>query len=462
MAGTPAGTPGRPVPHGDTSGATSMGPTRRDVLRGAATGAVAVGLGGSKQASAASAKLATRVGANEKIAVGLVGAGGMGMYNMGDFKRSPHIRMAAVCDVDAERMARAAKQAGGSEILQIKDYRALLDRKDIDAVICGTPDHWHALVTVHACQAGKDVYCEKPLAHNIKEGRAMVDAARRYGRVVQVGTQQRSGKHFQEAVEIVRSGKLGKITSCRTWNYGNTAPNGIGNRSDSVPPTHVDYDMWLGPAPKRPFNPNRFHYNFRWFYDYAGGMLTDWGVHLMDIVLWGMQVKHPRSATTVGGKYALRDNRDTPDTLDVVYDFVDFVLTYSYRTCNAEKVNNRKYGISFHGTNGTLIVDRRGYEVRPDTRKEGNKDVPRMKRAKGDKSDQHWPHVQNFIECVKTRARPIADIEEIHRSTTLTHLGNIAYHVGRRVHWDGENERIIGDKEADRLTGRVMRAPYTL
>jgi len=438
------------------------GPTRRAVLRGAGMGAVAAGLSGTTQAAAKRTKAAKRVDANEKIVVGVVGCGGMGTYNMGDFKRSPYVRMAAVCDVDAERMATSAENAGGPEIAQVKDYRALLDRKDIDVVICSTPDHWHGLVAVHACQAGKDVYCEKPLAHNIKEGRAIVEAARRHKRVVQVGTQQRSGTHFQEAVDVVRSGKLGKISACRTWNYGNEAPDGIGNEPDGTPPSNVDYDMWLGPAPKRPFNPNRFHYNFRWFYDYAGGKLTDWGVHLMDIVLWGMQVKHPRSVAATGGKYALTDNRDTPDTLEVVYDFVDFTLTYSYRECNAERVNSRRYGISFHGTNGTLIVDRRGFEIYPETRREGNKDVLRMAPSKTGRSDQHRPHVENFIDCVKTRARPIADAEEIHHTTTLTHLGNIAYRVGRKITWNPKTEQIIDDKEADRLTGRIMRKPYTL
>ncbi|MBN1342574.1 MAG: Gfo/Idh/MocA family oxidoreductase [Phycisphaerae bacterium] len=434
-------------------------PTRRDVLGRAALGAIAGGLVASNRTSAQTSK---RVDENSKLVVGLAGCGGMGRYNMKDFMRSPEVRIAAVCDVDANRMAEAAKEAGGEGVEQIKDYRALLDRKDIDVVICAPPDHWHGLITVRACQAGKDVYVEKPLSHNIKEGRAMVDAARRYGRVVQVGTQQRSGSHFQEAAEIVRSGKLGKITSCRTWNYGNDYPNGFGFRRDCAPPAYVDYDMWLGPAPKRRFNPNRFHYQFRYFYDYAGGMLTDWGVHLMDIVLWAMQVRHPRSVVAMGGKFGLKDNRDTPDTIDVVYDFVDFTLTYSYRHCNGRYVNKRTYGITFHGTQGTLAVDRRGYELYPETKREGDKDVPLTEHVMKGGSDQHWPHVQNFIECVKTREKPIADIEEIHYSTTVPNLGNIAYRVGRQIYWDGIKEQIIGDEEANRLTGRVMRKPYTL
>ncbi len=442
--------------------AVSSDPTRRDVLRGATIGALTAGAGVAGPARAAAPTSTRRVSRSEQITVGLIGCGGMGVYNMGDFKRSPYVRMAGVCDVDAERMAEAAKHSGASKVVQVKDYRRLLDRKDVDAVICATPDHWHGLITVHACQAGKDVYCEKPLSYSIKEGRAILDAARRHGRVVQVGTQQRSGEHFQEAVQIVRSGKLGKISSCRTWNYRNTAPEGIGNKADKPVPAHVDYDMWLGPAPKRPFNPNRFHYNFRWFYDYAGGMLTDWGVHLMDVVLWAMRAEHPRSVSACGGKYALADDRDTPDTLEVVYDFVDFMLTYSYRQCNCERVNGRHYGISFHGTEGTLVVDRLGYEVYPEKRREEGKEVPRMAAAKRGRSDLHWPHVRDFIECVRTRARPAASAEEVHHATTLANLGNIAHRVGRRLYWDGEKEQIIGDTEANRLTGRIMRKPYTL
>ncbi len=420
---------------------------------------------GKKQPEKTPAKQKTP-GPSEQIRVALVGCGGMGRYNLSDFLRCPAVHCVAVCDVDAKHMDETEKEVGrkreGMKPDKIKDYRAVLDRKDVDVVICGTPDHWHGLVGVHSCQAGKDLYCEKPLTHNIKEGRAMVDAARKHKRVVQVGTQQRSGEHFQEAVEIVRTGRLGKITSCKTWNYGNIAPEGVGFKKDCAPPAHVDYDMWLGPAPKRPFNPNRFHYEFRWFFDYAGGKVTDWGVHLIDIVLWAMQVHHPRSVVAMGGKYCLRDNRDTPDTIDVIYDFVDFTLTYSHRACNGRKVNGRHYGISFHGTNGTLAVDRNGYTLYPETEKKAGVEVPKIPPKTRGKTDQHWPHVQNFIECLKTRKRPIADIEDIHHSTTVCNLGNIAYKVGRQIYWDGAKEQIIGDEAANRLTGREMRKPYTL
>jgi len=437
-------------------------PTRREVLRRLATGAAMVGLADRVRASHGPGKKAGATDANEQIVIGLVGCGGMGLYNMEDFKRSPLVRVAAVCDVDAKRMAEAAKKAGGSDVAQYKDYRQMLDRKDIDVIVCATPDHWHGLIGVHALQAGKDLYIEKPLTHNIKEGRTMVDAARRYGRIVQVGTQQRSGEHFQRAVAFVRSGKLGKITWIRTWNYGNIAPQGLGNPPDGAPPPEVDYDMWLGPAPKRPFNKNRFHYEWRYFFDYGGGMVTDWGVHVMDVALWAMGMRQPKSISASGGKFGLNDNRDTPDTVEVLYDFGDLIMTYSHRNCNGRIEHGVHYGTAFHGTEGTLVVNRGGWEVFPETRREGDKDVPRMEGVKSPTSDQHWPHVKNFIECVRSRKKPIADIEDIHISTTVCNLGNIAYLTGRRIYWDAEKEQIIGDEQANRLTGRVMREPYTL
>lgn len=442
--------------------AVKASPTRREVLRGLAIGAMTTGMAGRAWAEGAPAKKEGKVDANEKIRVGLIGCGGMGLYNMEDFKRSPLVQMVAVCDVDSKRAAEGAQKAGGSGVAQYKDYRQLLDRKDIDVVICATPDHWHGLVGTAALRAGKDLYIEKPLTHNIREGRIMVEAARRYGRVVQVGTQQRSGEHFQKAVEIAQSGKLGKISWVRTWNYGNDAPEGLGNPPDSAPPPEVDYDMWLGPAPKRPFNKNRFHYQWRYFFDYGGGMVTDWGVHVMDIGLWGMKAGYPKSVTASGGKYGLKDNRDTPDTVEVLYDFGDWIMTYSHRNCNGRVEHGVGYGTAFHGTEGTLVVNRGGWEVFPETRRKDGKDVPRMEGVKGGSSDQHWPHVQDFIECVRSRKRPCSDIEIIHHSTTVCNLGNIAYLTGRRIYWDAEKQQIIGDEQANRLIGRVMRPPYTL
>jgi predicted dehydrogenase len=419
--------------------------TRRQFLKKAG-GAAAGALTATMFAGAAR-------GANEKIVIGAIGCGGMGMSDVRDFLRTGQVALAAVCDVDRERLQNAARETGGTAQMYA-DYRKLLERKDLDAVIVATPDHWHAIPMIHACQAGLDVYVEKPLAYSVAEGRAMVTAARRYGRVVQVGTQQRSGSHFQKAIEIVRSGALGQITLVRAWNVSNEAPSGMGNPPDSDPPPTVDYDMWLGPAPKRPFNRNRFHHNFRWFWDYAGGMMTDWGVHLLDIGIWGMNLEYPLAVSTSGGKYVLEDNRDTPDTMEVVYDCPGFTMVYSLRKGCGRGMDDRGYGTQFHGTNGTLFIDRGGFEVFP----EGD----RTQAIKSGGSDQHYPHVLNFLDCVRTRQRPISDVGIAHRSTAVCHLGNIALLAGRKLYWDGKNEKFDDDEPANRLLTRAYRPPWDL
>ncbi|UCH33138.1 MAG: Gfo/Idh/MocA family oxidoreductase [Armatimonadota bacterium] len=392
-------------------------------------------------------------GANDRIVMGLIGCGGQGVANMSFFLGNPDVEFAAVCDVDKERAAQTADGAG-EKVTAYSDFRELLERKDIDAVIVATPDHWHALPTILACEAGKDVYVEKPLAASIAEGRAMVNAARRYERVVQGGTQQRSGAHFQRAAEIVRSGLLGKVSLCRTWYVGNELPDGIGNPPDCNPPPEIDYDMWLGPAPKRPYNPNRCHYTFRFFWDYAGGKMTDWGTHLIDIIHFGMGADAPLAVSASGGKYVVPDNRETPDTMEVIYDYPGFTLTYSYRGGNGRFVDNHEYGMQFHGANGTLFVDRAGFDVMPE------KD--QMAPMSGGISALNQPHVRNFLDCVKSRTRAICDVEILHRSTIPGHLGNIALLTERKIHWDSENERIVNDEEANRLLSKPYRAPWRL
>ena len=337
--------------------------SRRDFLRGSAGAA----------ASLAAAPLALAddkkpTPPSEKVVVALIGCGGMGRTDLREFLRAPEVELAMLCDVDTRRIDGAIKflkdAAPPAEKIQTcVDFRRVLDRKDIDAVIIGTPDHWHALPLIYACQAGKDVYCEKPLAHNIVEGRAMVNAAHRNKRVVQIGTQQRSGTHFQDAVKHVQSGKLGKVHVCRTWICsGNNSPDGDGNPPDSDPPKEVDYNFWLGPAPRRPFNKVRFHGSFRWFFDYGNGLCNDWGVHLNDIVLWAMKVQAPLAVCASGGKYVLSDLSDTPDTLEVVYDYPGFTHVYTARRCCTNAgFRGRDHGMEFQGSDGTLVLDRGGW-----------------------------------------------------------------------------------------------------
>jgi predicted dehydrogenase len=442
-----------------------MGQTRRQFL---ASGAVAT--------AASSLRV---YGANDRIRIGLIGAGGQGRYDMSVFQRNKEVEVAAICDVHQDHLKESVKRAQtnqppGQEKTQPEtfgDYRRVLDIKDIDAVIVATPDHWHALTCIHACQAGKDVYVEKPLSLTIAEGRRMVDVARSTNRVVQTGTQQRSGPHFQRAVDLIRNGKLGKVSFARCWTYENNFPDGIGNPPDGDPPPALDWDMWLGPAPKSPWNPNRSERTFRWFWDYAGGKITDWGTHLIDIVHWALipddAIAAPTAVSAHGAKLQLRDNRETPDTMEVLFEYPGFFLTYSSRELNARPIEGKQYGIEFFGTNGTMFLDRDGFEVYPETA--GVKDgeftwrTPYMNFHGGPQSEHNVNHVRNFLECMKSRQKPISDVEIGHRSTSASHLGNVALRSKQRIVWDGATETLRGATlEAKALLSRPYRKPWVL
>jgi predicted dehydrogenase len=438
-----------------------MSLTRRTFLSSTAAGLV-----GARSVLASQSATRT-IGANERVRLGVIGTGRQGRSDLKAHMALPDVEIAAICDVYAPNLAEAAKLAPNARA--VTDFRTLLDDKSIDAVVVGAPDHWHALITVMACQAGKDVYVEKPTSVAIAEGRKMVEAARKYSRVVQVGTQQRSAAHFQDAVKLVWDGRLGPISAVRMWNVGNQAPEGIGNPPDSDPPAGLDWDMWLGPAPKRPFNANRFGVTadswsyFRWFWDYAGGMMTDWGVHLIDIVQWAMKVDAPLSVSAVGGHFCLKDNRETPDTIVASYQFPDFVLTYENRTGNARGINGHGYGIEFYGTDGTLFVDRAGYELVPETRKSGTTVTNRAEPASRTSTPDNPTHARNFVDCIKSREAPICDIEIGHRSSSTAILGNMAYRSGATVVWDGRTERVTNDNaKAAALVDRAYRSPWVL
>ena len=434
-----------------------MSITRRDFVKDSTLTAIGTGI------ALSSGPFAGKVlGANEKIVVGVIGCGSQGRWNMRDFLRQPDVQIAAVCDVYETNLNEAREMTDG-KAATFKDFRKLLERKDIDAVIVATPDHWHAMPTIQACDAGKDVYCEKPLSHTIQEGRKMVEAARRNKRIVQMGTQQRSGKHFQQAVEVVRSGKLGKVIFVRTWNYSNELPQGIGNPPDTDPLPGLDWDMWLGPAPYVRYNRNRCLGNFRWFWDYAGGKITDWGTHLIDVVHWAMDVDAPTTVFAAGGKYCIPDNRETPDNLEVTYEYPGFMMNYSNRIVNGYGIDGRSYGIQFQGTQGTLFVDRSGYEFTPELQRVGDESAPPAEKAfKGEGSPQHFPHVRNFLDCVKSRQAPASEIEIGHRSTTAALLGNIALKVKQKIVWDAKKEQIVGNPEAATLLTKQYRSPWKL
>jgi predicted dehydrogenase len=409
-------------------------------------------------------------GANDRVTAAFIGMGRMGMANLGVAMKQPNLEVAAVCDVyqpHLEQAVAATARGPNNEpgarkpARAVTDFREILHDKSIDVVCIATPDHWHAYMTVEACKNGKDVYVEKPICVAVEEGRKMVQAARKYNRVVQAGTMQRSGTHFQKACEIVRSGELGKVTFVRTWNYGNMKEEGIGNPPDGAPAPGLDWEMWLGPAPEHAFNANRFGVDpkafshFRWFWDYAGGMMTDWGIHLLDIVQMAFDEAAPTAITALGGKYFIKDNRDTPDTLQVTYEYPGFIATYENRLGNANSMFNQGYGILFHGSKGTLFVDRSRYEIYPE--KGSNLEAVEVKSS----NNSNMAHWENFLECVKTRQKPISDIEIGHRSTTTALLGNVALRSKLRIDWDSKAEN-TAQNAARKFLHREYRKPWKL
>jgi len=430
----------------------------------AGTAAALAGLRGPAGASAAQTKKAAP---NDKVHIALIGCGGMGTGDLADFLRLPEVECLALCDVDQHRLdetVQTVKELRGRAPDGYRDFRKVLDREDVHAVIVATPDHWHALPTILACQAGKDVYVEKPLATSIAEGRAMVAAARKYGRVVQVGTQQRSAPHFKDAVDFVKSGELGRIRFVRAWAYLDWKGS-IGNPEDRLPPSYVDYDLWLGPAPRRPFNPMRFHHNFRWFWDYSGGLATDWGAHMIDVVRWAMD-EQPTGASAVGGKFGFPDDiRETPDTLQAVLEFPGFSMVWEHMIGCGVGPWQREHGCEFHGQNGIAVVDRDGWEVVSETDMFQQPDrvfrmMPRPRQSASD--DGHLAHVRDFVDGLKTRERPKADVEIGHLSAIPSHLVNISWRLKRSVKWDPAAERCVGDAEAQALVGRKYREPWVL
>ncbi|MBW6533885.1 MAG: Gfo/Idh/MocA family oxidoreductase [Mariniphaga sp.] len=429
---------------------------RRSFIKKSALATAAVG-------AAASMPLASCIGANEKLVCGLIGAKGMGFADLQAFLRQPNTECAAICDVDEnvlnQRIADTEK-IQGYKPKGFKDFRKLLEEPGIDVIIIGTPDHWHCIPFVNAAQEGKYIYCEKPLANYIEELNIMERAAQRYGNVVQVGQWQRSDKHWQDAVAFVHSGKLGKIRSVRTWSYQGWMKS-VPVVPDSDVPAGVDYDFWLGPAPKRPFNKNRFHFTFRWFWDYAGGMMTDWGVHIIDYALFGMNAKAPKSVMAMGGKFAYpEDACETPDTQQALYEFDGYTMLWDHGIGIDGGYYGRSHGVGFVGNNGTLVVDRGGWEVIP----EGG-DNPAMERVELQKGDGQGlnNHMKNFIDCIKDRSKvPNTNIEIAANTARVCHLGNIAFKTGRRLYWDADNSKFIGDDDANNYLVPTYRAPWEL
>src|SRR4051812_1505616 len=319
-------------------------------------------------------KASKHISPNDKINVAAIGINGMGWSDITNIMKNPQTQLVALCDVDKNVLDRRMAELAKNNIKPATygDYRKLLDDKNVNAVVIATPDHWHCKIMVDACEAGKDVYCEKPVGNSIAECTVMEAAQKKYNRVVQVGQWQHSNKHYQNAVDFVHSGKLGNVRLVKAWAYQGWMES-VPVKPDSAPPPGVDYDTWLGPATKRPFNPNRFHFTFRWFWDYAGGLMTDWGVHMIDYALQGSKADVPKSIMASGGKFAYPDDAEqTPDTLTTVYDFGSFNMLWEHATGINDGPYSRDHGVAFIGNNGTLVVDRGGWEVIPEVKDKKN------------------------------------------------------------------------------------------
>ena len=417
-------------------------------------------------AAGAATVLRTRgvLGANERINVGIIGCGGRGSADWQRFLKQPDVNPVAACDVYGPFLAKLTE---GTPVAPLKDFRRLLDRKDIDAVIVATPDHWHALHAVMACEAGKDVYCEKPLSLTVREGRLMADAAHNHGRIVQTGSQQRSGAHYQKAVKLVQDGGIGPVHKITAGFTRNVVPGFVARELKNGLTADLDWDMWLGPAPQVPFDPYRCIYHFRWFWNHSGGQMTNFGAHDLDIARWALQAKAPASVAAFGGRYELKDGGETPDVQEVIYNFPDATLGGG-KGCLVTWTG-REIGSSpgepliFHGTKGTLALSRRGFKVTPETWKgDPPSDRPAMESMQEPGSEMDAAHVRDFLDCVKTRKAPIANVDEGHWTATMCHLGNIATRLGRSVRWDAEKEEFIGDADANRRLHYEYRKPWKL
>ena len=409
---------------------------------------------------------------SERIRAGFVGVGGRARALLDMFSAQGDVEVVAIADIDPERVAPAMKLLAERSLnapAVYEDFRRVLDDPSIDIVVVGTPDHWHAIPTILACQAGKDVYVEKPDGHNIVEGQRMVQAMRQHGRVVQMGTQARSDPGFLAAMDYVRSGKLGKVLVAKAWE--NAKQGSLGFPPDGDPPPGINYDLWLGPAPKRPFNPCRFHGNWRWFFDYGSGDLGNDGVHRLDYARWGLDtvlaahgaspLGTPRRVSAQGGKWYFDDIQEWPDTLQVTYEYAQpaggagLVLSYEMRLWAPYPYHGEKEGAVLYGDQGYLVLGVRRWQAF---------DAANRQVAQGQCDSDATPHVRNFLECVKSRQRPNADLETIgHPASLLCHAGNVAWRVGRSLEVDPATESFIDDEQANALRTRpTYRAPWTL
>jgi predicted dehydrogenase len=445
--------------------------TRRDFNKATMVAAVS---------TVATAVSADRVyGANERVRLGFVGLGNRGDQVLSGFLEHRDCEVAAVCDLYQPYREFAAARID-SRPEQFSDYRKMLDRKDLDAIVIATPDHWHALQMIHACQAGKDVYVEKPASVFVNEGRAMVKAARENKRIVQVGIQRMSSDICHEAATLVRDGTIGKVTVVRCFHVQNEWPKGIGNPPDEEPPQDFDWDSWTGPARKRKYNKNRTFYRFRWFYDFSGGQLTNFGVHYLAQIHRSLGVDAPLAVMAMGGKFANYDNREVPDTMEVVWHYPgDTLVTFSQFNATGASPTGRPCEIEFRGTKGTMYFSTSGYEIVPEAitpnefaarspidraRERGWRTgaVPEIEGRKVDGSTRDSDHSRTFLDSVKSRQAPPCDIEYGHRCTSAALIANIAHRTRSFLEWDAKTEKFTNNESANKWLRSDYRKPYEL
>jgi predicted dehydrogenase len=427
------------------------------------------------------------LGANDRIGVGFIGFGLIGKQHVADFKKFDDVDLVGLCDVYRPRLDEGLAYMGNPNAKGYSDFRKMYENKDIQGVVVATPDHWHALLTVLACAAGKDVYAEKPMTVFVDEGKWMIQAARKYNRVVAVGTQRRHGKGVAAAKKVVESGVLGKIHSVRIASYRNIYP-GFGKTPVSDPPPGYDYDMWQGPTEKKPYTPHRGLYHFRWFWDYSGGQMTNLGAHIIDQVLWVMNVKGPTQVSSTGGRYALEDDGETPDLQDASWVFPGFILNYAIREANAMRGDAATRGQLYLGTKGSMILAGH-YEVIPEYKIDPVNDIPPfagqpiggpvrtdtkptpwIEASKGGvESDARYGtggedtlamNERDWLDSMRSRKRPFCDVEQGHRVAVVCNLANMSLRLGRSIRWDSEKEQVIGDEEAAAMCVRPYRPPW--
>jgi len=434
-------------------------------------------------AAAAASVLAARSAAapSEQIGVGFIGYGLIGKRHVLDFQAQPDVKIVAAAECNQGRLDEARTAIGGG-VRGYADFRKLLDDKDVQAVVISTPDHWHALMTMMACAAGKDVYVEKPLTLFPREGEWMIAAAEKHKRVVQVGTQQRSGPHYVRARELIQAGSIGQVIAVRMQSLRNIMP-GFARAADTPPPAGFDWEMFLGPAPLRPYNASRGLYHFRWFWDYSGGQMTNLGQHSLDIVDWFLGGNWPRAIASFGGRLALTGSGETPDTQEAIFDFPGFIANWSLReACLGEPAGS---SLVFCGTQGSLSISRSGFVITPDKIIRPEDAVPQFTETQpiggvqrsppageakfwtealedrtGNSLDQFRRHVRNFLDCIKSRQQPVSDLASAHRVSTICHLANASLRLGRSVAWDAATQNVSGDEQATALLERPYRQPW--